>query len=44
MTEERKGSMTVEEAGKRGGHKGGERERELVERGKEAESEKRAKK
>lgn len=32
-----RGDMTVREAGKMGGHKGGQRERELVEKGREAE-------
>jgi hypothetical protein len=32
-----KGSMTVEEAGRMGGHKGGQRERELVQKGHEVE-------
>jgi len=32
-----KGDMTVREAGQMGGHKGGQRERELVEKGHEAE-------
>jgi len=32
-----KGSMTVEEAGRLGGQKGGQRERELVERGHQVE-------
>lgn len=32
-----KGDMTVREAGEMGGHKGGQRERELVEKGHEAE-------
>jgi hypothetical protein len=31
------GDMTVREAGELGGHKGGQRERELVEKGHEAE-------
>lgn len=31
------GDMTVREAGQMGGHKGGQRERELVEKGHEAE-------
>jgi hypothetical protein len=31
------GDMTVREAGQLGGHKGGQRERELVEKGHEAE-------
>lgn len=39
MEEEKKGRMTVEEAGKLGGHKGGQRERELVEKGKESKRE-----
>jgi hypothetical protein len=34
---EEKGSMTVEEAGRLGGHKGGQRERELVEKGHQVE-------
>jgi len=34
-----KGKMTVEEAGRRGGTKGGSRVRELVEEGKEHEQE-----
>ncbi|MEI7036598.1 hypothetical protein [Fulvimonas yonginensis] len=32
-----KGDMTVREAGQMGGHKGGQRERELVEKGHQAE-------
>ena len=32
-----KGDMTVREAGQMGGHKGGQRERELVEKGRQAE-------
>ena len=32
-----KGDMSVREAGQMGGHKGGQRERELVEKGHEAE-------
>ncbi|MDI1448289.1 hypothetical protein [Polyangium sp. 6x1] len=32
-----KGSMTVQEAGRLGGEKGGQRERELVQKGHEAE-------
>lgn len=32
-----RGDMTVREAGQKGGHKGGQRERELVEKGREAE-------
>lgn len=35
--EQEKGSMTVEEAGRLGGEKGGQRERELVQKGHEAE-------
>ena len=31
-----KGNMTVREAGQMGGHKGGQRERELVEKGRQA--------
>ncbi len=34
-----KGQMTVEEAGRKGGHVGGPRVRELIEEGKEAEAE-----
>lgn len=34
-----KGKMTVEEAGKKGGSKGGPRVRELIEEGKEHENE-----
>ncbi len=34
-----KGKMTVEEAGRLGGHKGGQRVRELIKEGKEAERE-----
>jgi hypothetical protein len=34
---EEKGSMTVQEAGRLGGEKGGQRERELVEKGHEVE-------
>jgi hypothetical protein len=33
------GKMTVEEAGRRGGHKGGRRVKELIEEGKRAEQE-----
>lgn len=32
-----KGDMTVREAGQMGGHKGGQRERELIEKGHQAE-------
>jgi hypothetical protein len=39
MDTSRKGSMTVEEAGKLGGAKGGPRVRELIEEGKEHENE-----
>jgi hypothetical protein len=35
--EKQQGSMTVEEAGRLGGHKGGQRERELVEKGHQVE-------
>lgn len=35
--EKQPGSMTVEEAGRMGGHKGGQRERELVEKGHQSE-------
>jgi uncharacterized protein len=35
----RHGQMTVEEAGRMGGHKGGQRVKELVEEGKRAERE-----
>lgn len=35
----RQGQMTVEEAGRMGGHKGGQRVKELVEEGKRAERE-----
>ncbi len=35
----RRGQMTVEEAGRLGGHKGGQRVRELIKEGKEAERE-----
>lgn len=35
--EKQPGSMTVEEAGRLGGHKGGQRERELVEKGHQVE-------
>lgn len=34
-----KGKMTVEEAGRLGGHKGGQRVKELIEEGKRAEQE-----
>lgn len=37
-TETGKGKMTVEEAGKMGGHKGGQRVKELIEEGKRSES------
>lgn len=37
--EEERGKMTVQEAGKRGGAKGGPRVRELIEEGKEHEEE-----
>lgn len=37
--EEEKGKMTVNEAGKKGGAKGGPRVRELIEEGKEHENE-----
>ncbi len=37
--EEEKGKMTVQEAGKKGGAKGGPRVRELIEEGKEHEEE-----
>ncbi len=33
----RRGQMTVEEAGRLGGHKGGQRVKELIKEGKEAE-------
>ncbi len=39
MEEEEKGKMTVQEAGKKGGAKGGPRVRELIEEGKEHEEE-----
>lgn len=35
--DQEKGSMTVQEAGRLGGEKGGQRERELVQKGHEAE-------
>lgn len=35
--EKEHGSMTVEEAGRLGGHKGGQREKELVEKGHQVE-------
>lgn len=35
--EKEHGTMTVEEAGRLGGHKGGQREKELVEKGHQAE-------
>ncbi|MDO1528302.1 hypothetical protein QMK61_05580 [Fulvimonas sp. R45] len=35
--DEGRGDMTVREAGQKGGHKGGQRERQLVEEGHEAE-------
>lgn len=35
----RRGQMTVEEAGRLGGHKGGQRVKELIREGKEAERE-----
>jgi hypothetical protein len=38
--EKQPGSMTVEEAGRLGGHKGGQRERELVEKGHQVEEQK----
>jgi hypothetical protein len=38
-TSARKGKMTVEEAGRKGGAKGGPRVRELIEEGKEHEQE-----
>ncbi|MBK9266860.1 MAG: hypothetical protein IPM54_44665 [Polyangiaceae bacterium] len=38
--EKQHGSMTVEEAGRLGGHKGGQRERELVEKGHQVEEQK----
>lgn len=37
QSEKSSGSMTVEEAGRLGGHKGGQRERELVEKGHQVE-------
>jgi hypothetical protein len=37
IQEKQHGSMTVEEAGRLGGHKGGQRERELVEKGHQVE-------
>ncbi len=38
-TEEEKGTMTVQEAGRKGGAKGGPRVRELINEGKEHEEE-----
>lgn len=35
----KRGQMTVEEAGRLGGHKGGQRVKELIEEGKQAERE-----
>lgn len=42
--EKQPGTMTVEEAGRMGGHKGGQRERELVEKGHQAEEQQQSKK
>jgi len=39
-SEKQHGTMTVEEAGRLGGHKGGQRERELVEKGHQVEEQK----